>query len=70
MSMTWHHIAFDSTTQVGAGEFTFTYGSTVHGVAMIKVRNGKISRWREYWYESDLEWDEFAGDSAFDDNPD
>ncbi len=68
MSMTWHHVVFNPATQVGAGEFTFTYGSTVHGVALIKVRHGRISRWREYWYESDLDWPDFVGDSAFHDD--
>jgi hypothetical protein len=65
MSMTWHHMVFDETKQIGAGEFTFTYGSTVHGVTMIKIRNGKISNWREYWYESPLEWKAFIGINNF-----
>ena len=68
MSMARHHIVFDPTTQVGAGEFTFKFGGTVHGVAMIKERDGKISHWREHWYESDLDWDAFIGESAFDVN--
>ena len=65
MSMTWHHMVFDSKTMVGAGEFTFRYGSTVHGVTMIRIRDGKISNWREYWYESPLEWDAFIGINKF-----
>lgn len=65
MSMTWHHIVFDPKTMVGAGEFTFRYGSTVHGVTMIRIRDGKISNWREYWYESPLEWDAFIGINQF-----
>jgi hypothetical protein len=31
MNMTWHHIVFNEENQIGAGEFTFTYGDTVHG---------------------------------------
>lgn len=65
MSMTWHHIAYNPATQTGAGEFTFAYGSTVHGVAVIKVRERRISNWREYWYESPLAWEEFVGVNRF-----
>src|SRR5262245_46837953 len=42
MNMVWHHIVFDEESQIGAGEFTFTYGDAVHGVTMIKVRDGLI----------------------------
>jgi ketosteroid isomerase-like protein len=65
MKMTWHHLVFDEQKQVGAGEFTFEFGSKVHGVAMIKVNEGKISHWREYWYESDLDWEKFIGENKF-----
>ena len=60
MNMVWHHIIFDETRQLGAGEFTFTYGDTVHGVTMIKVQEGLISNWREYWYVSQLPWEAFT----------
>ena len=65
MKMTWHHLTFNERTQIGAGEFTFEYGSKVHGVAMVKVERGKISRWREYWYESPLDWEKFVGSNPF-----
>ncbi|MEW6405295.1 MAG: nuclear transport factor 2 family protein [Chloroflexota bacterium] len=65
MDMVWHHILFDEEKQLGAGEFTFTYGSTVHGVAMIKVRDGLISNWREYWYASHLSWEAFTEKNRF-----
>lgn len=65
MNMVWHHIIFDETGQIGAGEFTFTYGDTVHGVTMIKVRDGLISNWREYWYASELPWDVFTKLNSF-----
>ena len=54
MTMRWHHLAFDESTQIGFGEFTFTYGSTVHGITVVRLRRGKIANWREYWYESAL----------------
>jgi SnoaL-like domain len=65
MKMTWHHLVFDEQKQVGAGEFTFEFGSKVHGVAMVKINEGKISHWREYWYESDLDWQKFIGENKF-----
>lgn len=65
MNMVWHHIVFDETAQIGAGEFTFTYGETVHGVTMIKVRDGLIGNWREYWYASELPWDAFIKLNSF-----
>jgi ketosteroid isomerase-like protein len=66
MKMTWHHLIFDERTQVGSGEFTFEYGSSkVHGVTMLKITDGLISNWREYWYESDLDWEQFIGDNKF-----
>ena len=65
MQMSWHHLVFNEQTQIGAGEFTFIYGSKVHGVAMVKVEHGKISNWREYWYESSLDWKKFIGENQF-----
>ena len=65
MTMRWHHLAFDEESQIGFGEFSFTYGSTVHGVAVVRLREGKIANWREYWYESDLSWDEFIRANPF-----
>jgi SnoaL-like domain len=65
MKMTWHHLIFDESRQLGAGEFTFEYGGKVHGVAMVKIQNGKIRNWREYWYESPLDWKEFTRTNPF-----
>jgi SnoaL-like protein len=65
MKMVWHHLLFDEGRQIGAGEFTFEFGSKSHGVAMIKIANGKISHWREYWYESNLDWEKFIGENQF-----
>ncbi|MCU0627829.1 MAG: nuclear transport factor 2 family protein [Gemmatimonadaceae bacterium] len=65
MRMTWHHLAFDSTTQVGFGEFSFTYGTTAHGVAVVRLRDGRIANWREYWVESPLDWRGFTRQNPF-----
>lgn len=65
MEMVWHHLAYSPETGVGFGEFSFTYGSTAHGVAVVKLLDGKISNWREYWYGSDLPWAEFIAANEF-----
>ncbi len=65
MSMTWHHLAYNEDTQIGLGEFSFTYGSTAHGVAVVKIEEGKITNWREYWVDSDRSWKEFVRENDF-----
>ncbi len=65
MRMAWHHLAFNPGTGVGFGEFSFTYGTTAHGVVVLRVRDGQITNWREYWYESDLDWGEFVSGNPF-----
>jgi uncharacterized protein (TIGR02246 family) len=65
MSMSWRNVVFDEDLQLGFGEFTFTYGSQVHGSVVMKLEDGRIHRWREYWYESELPYEAFAGESAF-----
>jgi len=65
MEMTWHHLWFDPATQSGAGEFTFRFGGQSHGVVVVQLRDGRIHRWREYWYASTLSWEEFTGVSRF-----
>jgi ketosteroid isomerase-like protein len=65
MTMTWRNVVFDEEGQIGFGEFTFAYGSQVHGSVVMKLREGRIHRWREYWYESELSYTDFAGESAF-----
>lgn len=66
MSMEWHHIAFNTQTNVGLAEWTFKYGSSIaHGVVVVGVRDGKIANWREYFYESDLDWSDFINENKF-----
>ena len=59
MNMNWRNIAFDAGKQRGMGEFSFRYGTQVHGVAVIALRGGLIAQWREYWYASELAFEEF-----------
>jgi hypothetical protein len=66
MRMTWHHIAFNEKTQVGAAEFTYAWpGGQVHGIASIRVKDDLIANWREYFYESPLAWEKFQGANRF-----
>jgi ketosteroid isomerase-like protein len=65
MQMTWHHLIFDEERQIGAGEFTFSYGGQVHGMVIVRIQGGRISNWREYWYESPLDWEQFTKQDPF-----
>jgi hypothetical protein len=65
MSMAWHHLAFDPTTDIGFGEYTFEGKRRYHGTVVVKLHGGKVSHWREYQLESRLSWEEFAGPSRF-----
>jgi hypothetical protein len=65
MRMTWHHLAFDEESQTGFGEYTFQMNNRYHGIVVVKIRDGKISNWREYQYKSDMEWREFVKKNDF-----
>jgi hypothetical protein len=65
MKMAWHHLAFDEENQIGFGEYTFQMNNRYHGTVVVKIRDGKISNWREYQYQSNLDWTEFVGNNAF-----
>ena len=65
MRMEWHHLVFDEASQIGAGEYTFTYGVRTHGVAMVRIVGGRIANWREYEQASPLSWEEFVGPNRF-----
>jgi hypothetical protein len=62
MEMTWHHVAFNEEAQIGFGEYTFVMNKQYHGIVMLKIENGKIAVWREYQYESSLDWSAFSGE--------
>ncbi len=65
MSFAWHQLFFDPERQTGAGEYTFRGRRQYHGVALVQLRNDRISHWREYQYQHDADWEEFVGDSQF-----
>lgn len=65
VSMLWHHLIFDNATQIGAGEFTFTYQIRTHGMVILQIKNGKIANWREYEVESPMNWEQLVGENLF-----
>ena len=65
MSILWHHLVFDQAAQMGAGEYTFTYQIRTHGIAILRIVNGKIANWREYEIESAMNWEEMVGENRF-----
>ena len=65
MKMEWHNLAFNEEKQLGFGEYTFAMNNQYHGIVIVKFENGKIVKWREYQYKSNLSWDDFAEESKF-----
>jgi hypothetical protein len=65
MRMEWHHLVFDEASQIGSGEYTFTYDVRTHGVTMVRIVGGRIANWREYEQTSPLGWEEFVGPNRF-----
>jgi ketosteroid isomerase-like protein len=65
MSMLWHHVVFDENTQIGMAEYTLTYEIRTHGMAILRIVNGKIANWRQYEIESRLNWEELIGENQF-----
>ena len=65
MKMTWHHLAFDEAAQVGFGEYTFQLNNRYHGIVVVRIRDGRIANWREYQYQSPLDWETFVDENRF-----
>lgn len=61
----WHLVLFDEDDQIGAVEFTYQGSHTYHGVAIIKLKSGKITHWREHQHVDSRPWPEFAGATLF-----
>jgi ketosteroid isomerase-like protein len=65
MKMTWHHLAFNETDQIGFGEYTFEMHGRYHGIVIVKIKAGLIGQWREYQYPTALSWEEFTSHNPF-----
>lgn len=61
----WHNIIFDESQQIGAVEYTYEGTHRYHGIALVKVADGKITHWREYQHISQLDWQEFIAGTVF-----
>lgn len=59
----FQHLWFDEDTGVGAVEFSFGVEgreTADHGVAVVSVRDGRISVWREYHRKGPADFEEFV----------
>jgi len=65
MHMTWHHLTFNEEEQIGFGEYSFRMYGNYHGVVIVKIENGLVKFWREYQYQTELNWEEFSKLSSF-----
>lgn len=60
MRLTWHQLFFDENKQMGSGEYTFEMNGVIHhGVAVVEMKRGLISHWREYDTRGSLSYSEF-----------
>ena len=60
MKMAWHHLAFNEEEQIGFGEYTFEMHGRYHGIVVVKIESGMVKHWREYQYQTELNWEEFT----------
>ncbi|HJR81509.1 MAG TPA: nuclear transport factor 2 family protein [Anaerolineales bacterium] len=65
MKMTWRHLAFNEEEQIGFGEYTFAMNRRYHGIVVVKIESGRIKGWREYQYQTELNWKDFTGRNPF-----
>jgi len=65
MKMIWHHLAFNEQQQIGFGEYTFEMHGRYHGIVIVKIETGLIKHWREYQYQTELNWKEFSQHNQF-----
>lgn len=63
--MLFRTILFDEESQTGAAEYTYEGTHRYHGLVLFRVRDGKISHWREYQHIDAREWEDFASGTAF-----
>ena len=60
----WHMRLFDEPTQHGAAEYTYEGTHRYHGVALIRVADGRITHWREYQHVDSRTREEFVASTA------
>ena len=62
--VTWHTIVFDEASQTGAVEYSYNETHLYHGLVLVTVANGLVTRWREYQHISEHEFDAFVAGAA------
>lgn len=65
MNMTWHHLAFNESEQIGFGEYSFEMHGRYHGIVIVKIESGLVKHWREYQYKTGMTWEEFIDQDPF-----
>ena len=60
----WHLRLFDEPTQRGAAEYTYEGTHRYHGVALIRVADGRITHWREYQHVDSRSREAFIASTA------
>jgi len=61
-TMIWHNLWYEPGTGFGAGEYSFRNGgrtTAVHGVAVVRIEDGRIAVWREYQRRGNIDFEEF-----------
>jgi SnoaL-like domain len=64
-STVWHNVLFDEDQQIGAAEYTYQGTHRYHGIVLIRIKDGKITNWREYQHIDPREWKEFISGLSF-----
>lgn len=62
---TFHTVIFDEPRQIAAVEYTYDGSHRYHGVALIRLKNGLITHWREYQHIDQRSWLEFTSGTEF-----
>jgi hypothetical protein len=62
----WHTVIFDESNQTGAAEYTYEGTHRYHGVVLIRLKDDKIWRWREYQHIDERDWQTFVSSTMFD----
>ncbi len=61
----FHTVIFDEERQIAAVEYTYEGSHRYHGVALVRLRDGLITHWREYQHVDERPWAEFISGTQF-----
>lgn len=63
-SCVFHAVVFDEEQQLGAAEYTYKGENQYHGLVLIRVRDERITHWREYQHVDARDWTSFVAATA------